>query len=183
MAYNFNEFKKASDTVLEWLLHEYTGIRAGKATPSILDSVSVSAYGSKVPVNQVASVTIEGPKTLRITPWDKGVSSAIDSAIRESNLGLSVSVDEAGLRVSFPELSSERRTQLEKLAKEKMEEARIRLRAEREKTLTDIDKQEKAGAVSEDDKFRLKNELQKLVDAMNARFEEVFAKKQKEIEE
>lgn len=183
MAYNFSEFKRSTETISEWLRKEYTGIRAGRATPSILDSVSVSAYGSSVPVNQVATVTVEGAKTLRITPWDKSVVGAIDSAIRESNLGLSVSIDEAGLRVSFPELSSERRAQLEKLAKEKLEDARIRLRSEREKTLVDIDRKEDSGAISEDDKFRYKSELQKLVDEANTKFEESFERKKKEIEE
>ena len=181
MTYNFNEFKQNSEATLEWLKKECGGIRTGRAVPSILDSLSVSAYGSQTPINQLATITIEGAKSLRITPWDKGVSQDIDSAIRESNLGLSVAVDDQGLRVSFPELSSERRTQLLKLSKEKMEEARIRLRTERERTQSDIDKQEKSGAISEDEKFRLKGELQKLVDEANKTFEDLVKKKEKEI--
>jgi len=183
MTYNFNEFKKNSEAVLEWLMKEFTGIRTGRAVPSILDGVSVSAYGSRTPISQLATVTIEGPKSLRITPWDKSLSPAIDSAIRESNLGLSVSVDESGLRISFPELSSDRRSQLMRLAKDKMEDARIRLRSEREKVQSDIDKQEKSGSMSEDDKFRLKSELQKLVDESNKKFEELLTKKENEIGE
>jgi len=181
MTYDFSGFKKGTETTLEWLRKEYSGIRTGRAAPSILDSVSVSAYGSKVPINQVATITLEGAQSLRITPWDKTVSSAIDSAIRESNLGLSVSIDDGGLRVNFPELSSERRAQLQKLAKEKMEEARVRLRAEREKVVSDVDKREKSGELSEDDKFRIKAELQKLVDATNAQIVEIGEKKEKEI--
>lgn len=183
MTYDFSAFKKGTEGALEWLRKEYSGIRTGRATPSILDGVSVSAYGSKMPINQVATVTLEGVQSLRITPWDKTVASAIDSAIRESNLGLSVSIDDAGLRVNFPELSSERRIQLQKLAKEKMEETRVRLRLEREKVITDVDKQEKAGTLSEDDKFRIKGELQKLVDEANSKIEEVWGKKEKEINE
>lgn len=183
MAYDFNSFKVSVAGVLDWLKREYAGIRTGRATPSILDGIQVNAYGSKMPINQLATVTIEGAKSLRITPWDKTVASAIDTSIRESNLGLSVAVDDLGLRVSFPELSSERRTQLIKLAKEKLEEARIKIRNEREKTLTDLEKKEKEGIIGEDDKFRLKSELQKLVDENNKIFEELFKNKEKEIQE
>jgi ribosome recycling factor len=181
MAYDFSGFKKASEGAIDWLKKEYTGIRTGRATPSILDVVHAEAYGSKVPISQVATVTVEGPKSLRITPWDKSVSASIDRAIRESNLGVSVSMDDQGLRVSFPELTSDRRTMLVKVAKEKYEEARITLRNEREKVLNDIDREEKEGRVSEDEKFRLKNELQKLVDETNRRLEEIQTKKEKEI--
>lgn len=183
MAYNFNEFKKSSEDIREWLRKEYTGIRTGRAAPSILDNVLVSAYGSKTAITQLATITVEGAKSMRITPWDKSLSQAIDSAIRESNLGLSVAVDDSGLRISFPELSSDRRSQLMKLAKEKMEEARIRLRSLREKVQGDIDRQEKEGSLSEDDKFRLKGELQKLVEESNRGFEEAAEKKEKEIGE
>ena len=183
MTYNFNEFKTSSDSILEWLRREYSSIRTGRAAPNILDTVSVSAYGSKMPINQLATVTIEGAKSLRITPWDKSVMSALDSAIRESNLGLSVSIDDQGLRVSFPELSSERRTQLLKLAKEKFEEARIKVRGEREKTHGDLEKKEKEGSISEDEEFRLKNELQKLVEEMNKKLDELSKTKEKEISE
>ena len=121
--YNFSEFKKVSDSTVEWLKKEYTSIRTGRAMPSILDRVSVSAYGSSVPINQLATVSVEDPKTLRLTVWDKNAIKDIDKAIRESNLGLSVAVDASGLRVSFPELTSERRMMLSKVAKEKFEEA------------------------------------------------------------
>lgn len=183
MSYDFTGFKEASTGALEWLKREFAGIRTSRATPGILDSVSVEAYGSKVPINQVATVTVEGPKSLRITPWDKSVAKSIDGAIRESNLGLSVSVDDQGLRVNFPDLTSERRTMLMKVAKENLEEARITIRGEREKILSDIDRKEKAGELSEDDKFRLRSELQKLVDESNKKLEGLYDKKEKEISE
>ncbi|MEX0919360.1 MAG: ribosome recycling factor [Parcubacteria group bacterium] len=181
MSYNFTQFDKAGESALDWLKKEYTGIRTSRATPSILDGVTVEAYGSKVPINQVATVSVEDPKTLRISPWDKDVAKNIDTAIRESNLGLSVALDSSGLRVSFPELTSERRSILSKLAKEKLEEARIAVRTEREKSLSTIDKEEKEGKISEDDKFRYKAELQKHVDEFNKKLEELFEKKSKEI--
>ncbi|MDP2651394.1 MAG: ribosome recycling factor [bacterium] len=183
MVYDFTLFKKASDSALEWLKKEYSGVRTGRATPNLLDSITVDAYGGKSPINQVATVTLDGPKSLRIIPWDKSLSKAIDSAIRESNLGVSVSLDDAGLRVSFPELTSERRTLLIKIVKEKFEEARIALRSEREKVSSDVDRKEKEGAISEDEKFRLKAELQKLVDEANKRLEALAEGKESEIKE
>jgi ribosome recycling factor len=183
MAYDFSGFKKTTDNNLEWLKKEYSAIRTGRAAPAILDGVQVNAYGSKVPINQVATISIEGPKSIRISPWDKGVAKDIDSAIRESNLGVSVTLDDQGLRVIFPELTSDRRSMLIKLAKEKLEEARVTIRGEREKVHGDIDRKEKAGEISEDDKFRYRSELQKLVDETNKKLEELFDKKEKEITE
>ena len=172
---DFSEFKRKSEETLEWLKKEYTSIRTGRAMPSILDRVSVSAYGSSAPINQLATVSVEDPKTLRLTVWDKNAIKDIDKAIRESNLGLSVAVDATGLRVSFPELTSERRSMLSKVAKEKLEEARVAVRTEREKVIN------RSKDLSEDDKFRLKNDLQKLVDEINKKLEELFNKKETEI--
>ncbi|MBI1974484.1 MAG: ribosome recycling factor [Candidatus Zambryskibacteria bacterium] len=174
--YDFGEFKRKSEETLEWLKKEYTNIRTGRAMPSILDRVSVSAYGSSVPINQLATVSVEDPKTLRLTVWDKAAIKDIDKAIRESNLGLSIAVDATGLRVSFPELTADRRTTLSKIAKEKLEEARVAIRTEREKTLNRAGKN-----LSEDEKFRLKSDLQKMVDEINKKLEELSAKKEAEI--
>jgi ribosome recycling factor len=183
MTYDFTGFKRTSEGALDWLKKEYTGIRTGRAAPAILDGVLVNAYGNKSPINQVATVSIEGPKSLRITPWDKSVAKDIDSAIREANLGVSVSLDDQGLRIIFPDLTSERRTLLIKAAKEKLEEARISLRSEREKVLSDIDRKEKDGELSQDEKFRYKAELQKLVDEANKKLDELAQNKEKEIAE
>ena len=174
--YDFSEFKRKSEETLEWMKKEYTGIRTGRAMPSILDRVSVSSYGSSVSINQLATVSVEDPKTLRLTVWDKNAIKDIDKAIREANLGLSVSVDGAGLRVSFPELTSDRRAMLSKVAKEKLEEARVAVRTEREKALNNGGKD-----ISEDDKFRLKAELQKLVDEVNTKLEDLYDRKESEI--
>ncbi len=177
MAYDFSGFKSASDKGLEWLKGEYVGLRTGRATPSILDSISVSAYGSPMKINQVASVTSSDPKSLLVTPWDKALSPEIDRAIREANLGLSVATDSSGVRVSFPELTTDRRALLVKTAKEKLEEARIKLRNERQRVLGDIDKLE----AGEDEEKRLKAELQKLVDEYNRKLEDLTERKEKEI--
>ncbi|MEX2013702.1 MAG: ribosome recycling factor [Parcubacteria group bacterium] len=181
MAYDFAEFRRSGESALDWLKKECASIRTGQAMPSILDGISVEAYGSSMSINHLATVSIEDSKTLRISPWDKDVAKNIDKSVRESNLGLSVALDTTGLRVSFPELTGERRRALSKMVKEKLEEARIRVRAEREKSLETLDREEKEGSLSEDDKFRFKNELQKLVDGTNQKLEELALKKEKEI--
>lgn len=181
MTYNFNQFKQGSDGAVDWLRKEYAGLRTGKAAPAILDTVLVDSYGSKMPINQLANVNLEGPQSIRIVPWDASVGKSIETAIQNSNLGLSVSIDDKGLRVNFPALTSERRTELAKVAKQKLEEARVRVRNEREKVHSDVDRQEKGGTMGKDDAFRAKQELQKLVDESNKKLEELFSKKEKEI--
>lgn len=177
MSYDFSEFKKSAEATLEWLKKEYTGLNTGRAMPALLDSVLVDAYGSKMPINQLATISVEDPKTLRVTPWDQSVGKDIDRAVRESNLGLSVALDSNGLRLSFPSLTAERRTVLQKLAKEKLEEARIKIRNERQKVLSATDD------LSEDEQKRIKNELQKMVDDANSKLEDLADRKQKEISE
>jgi ribosome recycling factor len=183
MSYNFNQTKEEVKKVEEWLKSEFSGIRTGRATPAVLDAVKVEAYGSLVPINQVASVSVEDARMIRITPWDMSQVKAIEKGIQLADLGVSAGVDDKGIRVIFPELTGERRIMLLKLAKTKLEEARVSIRGEREKTLKEIDKMEKDGEISEDDKFRLKNELQKIVDDSGKNLEESYSKKEKEIGE
>lgn len=160
---------------------EYQGIRTGMASPQLLDGVQVESYGQRMPLNQVGSVSIADPRSLLVTPWDASQVKAVEKAITVADLGVSLKTDEKGVRVFFPELTSERREILLKLAKEKMEQAKITLRGVRDEVVKDIDAKEKEGGMGEDDKFRFKAEMQKLVDAGNAAMEAVFAKKEKEI--
>jgi ribosome recycling factor len=183
MLYNFSPFKQATKETEEWLKREFTSIRTGRATPAILDGVRVEAYGADMGIVELANVSVEDARMLRITPWDMSVAKDIEKAITSSDLGLSVAVDDKGLRVTFPELTSDRRVSLLKVAKGKLEDARVALRGEREKTLKDIDAKEKEGGMSEDEKFRFKAELQKLVDDTTKLFDEIYAKKEKEISE
>ncbi len=183
MSYDFSQFKSGSEGALEWLRKEYSSLRTGKAVPSILDAILVDAYGSKMPINQVANINLEGSQSLRILPWDATLTKAIEISIQQSNLGLSVSVDDKGLRISFPSLTGERRIELTKVAKQKLEEARVRVRNEREKVHSDVQKNEKEGSMSKDDVFRIKQDLQKFVDEVNKKLEDLYEKKEKEIQE
>ncbi len=181
MAYNFSSLRQKVKYTESWFQKEISSIRTGRATPLILDSVTVEAYGARMPINQLASIGIEGARSLRVSPYDKSTIRDVERAITAADLGVGVSVDDEGIRINFPELTGERRTQLIKVAKEKLEEARIALRREREEVWADIQKGEKEGKMSEDEKFRAKDEMQKLVDEGNRKLEELFDKKEKEI--
>ncbi len=181
MAYDFSAFKKQMTTVEEWMKKEFQQIRTGQASPSILDSVKVESYGAPTNIQSVAAVTIEGARTIRITPWDKSQTKEIEKAISVANLGLSVVVDDQGLRVNFPELTAERRVQIAKLAKEKLEEAKKQVRQHRDVVVRDLQTKEKDGKMGKDDAFRGTKDAQKIVDDCNKKLEADFAKKEKEI--
>lgn len=181
--YDKKNFTERAKEIVNWLSKEYSVVRTGRATPALLDTIQVESYGARVPLNQVGSVGIEDPRTLRVNAWDKGSISQIESAIRDADLGVSVVVDDAGLRVIFPELTSERREQLLKIAKMKLEEARVSLRGARDEAVKEIDAAQKAGELSEDGKFNAKEELQKLVDTHNAELGKMYELKETEITE
>lgn len=179
--YMHSELEKRLAELIEWLLSEYAGIRTGQATPTLLDGVKVENYGSVVPINQVGTVGVENARTLRVSVWDADIIPAIERAIIDADLGVSVATDGTSLRVSFPELTGERREQLMKIAKAKLEEARVSVRGARDDATKEIDKLQKEGEISEDEKFNRKEEVQKKVEEMNKSLDQLFAKKEEEI--
>ena len=181
MAYDFNPFKKQLAGAEDWLKKEFSQIRTGQASPQILDGVKVEIYGAPMSIKELASVTIEGARSLRISPWDKGQTKEIEKAITVANLGLSVVVDDQGLRVNFPELTADRRKDIAKLAKDKLEEAKKQVRSHRDTIIKDLQNKEKEGGYGKDEIFRLKNETQKMVDDCNKKLDEHYSKKEKEI--
>lgn len=179
--FDFSETKEKSKEVETWLAKELSLIRTGRANSAILDFVQVEAYGSKMSIKELANISVEDAKTVKIEPWDASVGKSIEKAITASNLGLSVAPFERGLRIIFPELTSERREQFIKVVKNKLEESKVSLRGLRDKTGKAIDEREKAGGMGEDDKFRLKDELQKIIDQSGKKLEEIAEKKEEEI--
>lgn len=177
MQYNFSNFKTELKKVEEFLGKEYRELNIGRASPMVLDSITVESYGSFVPLKNVASVSVEDPKTLRITVWDKTQVKGIEKAIAGANLGLSVAVDDAGMRVIFPQLTTESRQTLVKVLKEKLEEQRIAVRKSRENVLKDMEN----ANMTEDEMFNAKEELQKIINEANASLEATFEKKEKEV--
>jgi len=181
MNYDFKTLDKKLADAREWLSREYQGLRTGRAAPAILDGVSVSAYGSMMPLKQVASVGIEDARTLRVSAYDASILKDIERAVTDADLGVGTSSDGTSVRVSFPELTVERRAQLVKIAKGKLEEARTTVRLARDEAWKDIQSREKEGTLTEDDKFSLKEEMQKKIDAANEDLEKAFERKETEM--
>lgn len=181
MAYDFSKFKKSIAGTEEWLKKEFSGIRTGQANPAILDGVRVESYGTPVPLAQIGTVATEGARTIRIAPWDASQIKDIEKAITLANLGLSVSVDDKGIRINFPELTEDRRKEIVKIAKERLEEGKKRVRIARDEAMKDLKNAEKAGGIGEDEVFRHEKEIQKFVDEANKKFDELYGKKEKEI--
>lgn len=180
MAYDFNPLKAKIKETEEWLSRELAGVRTGRATPTLLDGVKPEAYGTHTPLMQLAAISVEDARTLRIIPWDASLTKAIEKGITDANLGVGVSTDDQGLRVTFPELTSERRAQLMKIAGEKTEQARVTLRSHRTDAIKEIDALEKEG-MAKDLAKRQKEELQKMIDAGNDTLAAILKKKEAEI--
>ena len=176
------EMKQKFKEVIDWLVKEYAGIRTGQASPAILDSIRVESYGTLMSLQQVGSISIEDMRTLRVVPWDASQVVAIEKVVRDADLGVSVVTDSSGLRVIFPELTSERRVQLLKLAKSKLEDARISVRSIRDDEMKEIERQFKANEIGEDDKFTYKEAVQKAVEETNNDLESLFVNKERELQ-
>ena len=161
---------------------ELGALRTSRASPSLVKDILVDYYGTKTKIEGLASISIQDAKTLVIQPWDKNSVEPIEKAVRASNLGLQPVADKNILRIVLPELTGERRQSLIKFIGEKLEESRIAVRRERDEIWKDGQDKERAGELSEDQKFRLKEELQKKVDKANRELEEIAEKKRKEVE-
>jgi ribosome recycling factor len=181
MAYTPKNFDERGKGIVAWLEREFSSIRTGRATPMLLDLVLVESYGTRVPIQQIGSVSVEDARTLRISVWDQSTIKAVEKAMLEADLGVSVVADGNGIRVVFPELTSERRTQLLKIAKAKLEESRVSIRGARDEAVKEIDALEKAGEMSQDAKFTAKEDLQKRVESFNNTLGNLFDLKEKEI--
>ena len=178
---DFSKLKMGIQGVEAWLQSELLALRTGRASPSLLDGVFVEVYGSRMKLSQVATVTVEDARSLYIAPWDKAQLKPIEKAITLADLGVGVGSDEKGVRVSFPELTTERRQQLVKLLRGKLEEARVSLKGERTRAMEEIEKKEKDEELSKDDAHRAKDEAQKFIDSGNKKLEELADKKEKEL--
>lgn len=180
-SYDFSKLDSNIQETEEWLVREMSSVRTGRATPAILDTIKPEVYGSRTPINQVAAVNIEDARTLRIVPWDKSLTKVIEAAIQNADLGIGVGSDDQGLRVSFPELTAERRTMLLKVANDKVEQARITLRGHRTDAIKALDAAEKEGGMGKDELARFKDEVQKKIDAGNVALDALGKKKEQEI--
>jgi|SRR3989344_1075153 len=169
------------DAVLDFYKSDIASIRTGRATSSLVEDIVVDVYGQKMHIKELSTITVPEPKSLLIQPWDKSSVPAIEGAIRKSDLGLSPVVDGQAIRLNIPSLTEERRKEFVKLLKQKSEEAKIKMRRVREEILDKVQSMERAHEIREDDKFKAKEDLQKLIDDYNKKIGELEAKKEAEL--
>ena len=180
--FSFSPLEKKLTELKEWLKKELFLLRTGRASPALLDNISVNYYGTKTPIKHVGTISTEDARTLRFKPWDVSLVHQIEQEVRYSNLGLQAIADKDSLRIVFPELTQERRNALLKVVSENLEHARISMRKARDEYWRDIQDKERGGKLTEDDKYSLKEDLQKLIDKTAEEMDEIVAAKEKEIQ-
>ena len=178
---NLDTVKQRMDGAVDALHREFGGLRTGRASSTMLDPIHVDAYGSSMPLNQVATVNVPEPRMLTVTVWDKGMVKAVEKAIRESDLGLNPQPEGNVIRVPVPSLSQDRRLELVKVASKYTEAARVAVRNVRRDAMDEVKKEQKAGEISEDELKTLSDKIQKLTDETIKKMDEAFAHKEKEI--
>lgn len=181
MSYDKKDLERRMDGAISSLQTELQGLRTGRASINLLDSVQVSAYGSMMPLNQVGSVSVMDARMIGVNIWDKGLVGAADKAIRESGLGLNPVVDGQTLRIPIPSLNEERRIDLTKVAGKYAESARVAVRNVRRDGMDALKKMEKDGDISEDEHRSLTDEVQKLTDSFVAKVDDALKNKEAEI--
>lgn len=169
------------DGAVDVLHKEFAGLRTGRATTSLLEPVTVSAYGSDMPLNQVGTINVPEPRMLTVQVWDKGLVKAVEKAILESGLGLNPAVDGQTLRIPIPTLTEERRTDLAKVAGRYAEEARVAVRNVRRHAMDELKRGEKEGTISQDEHRDYAAEIQVVTDDHIKKLDEALAKKEAEI--
>lgn len=179
MAFDKNDISRRMDGAVEKLKNEFAGLRTGRASTSMLDPVTVEVYGSRMPLNQVGSVSVPEPRMLTVTVWDATAVKAVEKAIRESGLGLNPQPEGSMIRVPIPELNEARRKELVKVASQYTEAARVSVRNVRRDGMDALKKMDKE--MSEDDIKRLSDEVQKLTDASIAKIDKMLGEKEKDI--
>jgi ribosome recycling factor len=175
------ELRRRMDGAITAFKSDIAALRTGRASANVLDPVNVEAYGSRVPLNQVANITVPESRMIAVNVWDKSMVAAVDRGIRESNLGLNPIVDGQTLRIPLPELNEERRRDLVKVAHTYAENARVAIRHIRRDGMDDLKKSEKDGSISQDDSRSSSEKVQKLTDEMISEVDRLLADKEKEI--
>jgi ribosome recycling factor len=178
---DLSKYRDRMDRAITALKDEFGGLRTGRASVHLLDPVSVEAYGSSMPLNQVAAISVPEPRMITVSVWDKGMVAAVDKAIRAAGIGLNPVMDGQILRVPIPPLTEERRKDLAKLAGKYAEQQKVAVRNVRREAMEDLKKMEKDGAISQDDHKRLGEEIQRFTDDAVKRIDETLKTKEQEI--
>ncbi len=177
------EAEEKMEKAVEVLTGEFKGVRTGRATPALVDGIPVDYYGAPTPIKQLATITIPDARLIVLKPFDPGSLGEIAKAIQKSNLGINPNNDGKVIRLAIPPLSEERRRQMTKMAKDLAEKAKVSIRSVRRDGNAQIDTEEKEKTITEDEKFKAREEIQKLTEQYEKQVEESLEKKTKEIME
>ena len=178
---DYDDIHRRMEGAISAFKHDIASLRTGRASSNLLDAVLVKAYGSDMPLNQVATVSVPEPRMISVSVWDKSMVSAVDRAIREANLGFNPIVDGANLRIPLPELNEQRRKELVKIAHQYAENARIAARHVRRDGMEVAKKAEKDGDISQDDSRTQSERVQKLTDEKLSLIDSMLSEKEAEI--
>ena len=178
---DMNDVSRRMDASVASLSNDFSGLRAGRASTTMLDPVIVDAYGSKMPLNQLSNVSAPESRLLTVTVWDAGLSEMVEKAIRDSGLGLNPQSEGSVIRIPIPDLSEERRKEMVKVAGKYAEASRAAIRNIRRDAIEAVRKAEKEGGMSEDERRGLENEAQKLTDNHISKVDDMLAQKEKDI--
>lgn len=178
---NLSDYERRMSGALDALMRDFAGLRTGRASPNLLESVTVDAYGSMMPLTQVGTVSVPEPRMLTVQVWDKGMVKAVEKSIANAGLGLNPAADGQLVRVPVPELTEERRKELTKVANRYAEQGRVAVRNVRRDGMDHLKKAEKDSEISKDDMHRLSDDIQKMTDRHIAEMDDALAAKEKEI--
>jgi ribosome recycling factor len=180
-SFDLEDIKRRMQGAINAFKHDLGSLRTGRASPNLLDPIQVDAYGSLLPITQVATVSVPEPRLLSVQVWDRSMVNAVEKAIRESDLGLNPQTEGQVIRLRIPEMNEQRRKEMVKVSHKYAEEARIAIRHVRRDGLDLLKKLEKDHAISEDDSKRHAEQVQKATDQFVAEVEQLVAAKEKEI--
>lgn len=178
---DFKDLQRRMDGAVNAFKHDLASLRTGRASANLLDPIQVEAYGTAMPINQVATVTVPEPRMISVAVWDKSMVQAVDRAIRESNLGFNPIVDGTMLRIPLPELNEERRKELVKIAHQYAENARVAARHVRRDGMEHLKKAEKDSEISQDDMHAQSDRVQKMTDETITAIDTLLSEKEAEI--
>jgi len=168
---------------LEYLKSQFAAVRGGRPSSKLVEDISIDYFGQRMPIKQAGSISVNPPREILISVWDRQAVSIVAKAIESSNLNVSANTDGNLIRINLPPLSAERRQELAKVVKKESEEARIKIRSLRDEVNKKIRQREENGEITEDQELKLKEQIQKSIDKANKDIEEMLEKKIKEIEE
>ena len=179
--FDLNIYEEKMEKAVDVLKREFSGLRTGRASTSLLDPISVEAYGSRVPLNQVSNISVPESRLLTVQVWDDSLVNTVENSIRNSNLGLNPMIEGSLIRIPIPELSEERRIEIVKIASKYSEDSKVSIRNIRRDAMEKIKSLEKNKEISQDESFKFSDQVQKMTDNLIEKIDTLFADKEKDI--